>query len=101
MIARTWRSRATPQNALAYVKHFTAKVVPALEALPGHRGATLVQREVDGDVEVVALTLWESRASIQAFAGEDIARAHVEPEALAVLDSFDDFADHSKVAYGD
>lgn len=100
MIARLWRGRATPQNAPAYVRHFTEKAVLALEALPGHRGATLMQREVDGQVEFVALTFWDLRASIEAFAGEDIRRAHVEPQARAVLASFDDFAEHYEVAHG-
>jgi heme-degrading monooxygenase HmoA len=100
MIARTWRGRATRQNAPAYVKHFTETVVPGLGALPGHRGASLLQRELDGQVELVAITLWDSRASIEAFAGEDISRAHVEPRARAVLASFDDFAEHYEVAYG-
>jgi heme-degrading monooxygenase HmoA len=99
VIARTWRGRATAQNATAYVKHFTDTVVPALKKLPGHSGAWLMQREVDGLVELVALTLWQSRASIEAFAGDDISRAHVEPEGRAVLTSFDDFADHYEVAY--
>jgi heme-degrading monooxygenase HmoA len=99
MIARTWRGRATPQNAPLYVKHFTETVVPQLKALPGHRGAWLMQREVGGEVELVATTLWESRTSIEAFAGADIGGAHVEPQARAVLSSFDDFADHYEVAY--
>jgi heme-degrading monooxygenase HmoA len=99
MIARIWRGRATAGNAPAYVRHFAETVVPALEALPGHRGASLLQREVDGEVELVALTFWESRAAIEAFAGSDISRAHVEPQARAVLVSFDDFADHYEVAY--
>jgi len=99
MIARTWRGRATPQNAAAYVRHFTETVVPQLIALPGHRGAWLLQREIGGEVELVALTLWESRAAIAAFAGRDIGRAHVEPQARAVLSSFGEFADHYEVAY--
>lgn len=100
MIARIWRGRATPQNAPAYVKHFTETVVPQLTVLPGHRGAWLMRREMDGAIELVALTLWESRAVIEAFAGSDISRAHVEPQARAVLSSFDDHADHYEVAYG-
>ena len=100
MIARTWRGRATAANAPAYVKHFTETVVPQLKALPGHRGAYLLRRERDGEVELVALTLWESRASIERFAGKDIGRAHVEPQARAVLASFDDFAEHYEVACG-
>jgi heme-degrading monooxygenase HmoA len=100
MIARTWRGRATAAHAPAYVKHFTGTVVPQLKALPGHRGAWLMRREVDAEVELVALTLWESRAAIEAFAGKDIDRAHVEPQARAVLQSFDDHAEHYEVVYG-
>jgi len=100
MIARTWRGRATAANAPAYVKHFTETVIPQLKALPGHRGAYLLQRELDGEVDLVALTLWESRASIEAFAGQDIGRAHVAPQARAALASFDDVAEHYEVAYG-
>jgi heme-degrading monooxygenase HmoA len=100
MIVRTWRGRATAANAPAYVRHFTGTVVPQLKALPGHRGAWLMQREIDGEVELVSTTLWESRAAIEAFAGKDIGRAHVEPQARAVLSAFDDFAEHYEVAYG-
>jgi heme-degrading monooxygenase HmoA len=100
MIARTWRGRATAANAPAYLKHFTETVVPQLKTLPGYHGAYLLRRETGGEIELVALTLWESRASIEAFAGQDIGRAHVEPQARAVLTSFDESADHYEVAYG-
>jgi len=99
MIARTWRGRATSQDAPAYVRHFTETVVPQLKSLPGHRGAWLMQRQVAGEVELVALTFWESRAAIEAFAGHDIGRAHVDPAARAVLTSVDEFAEHYEVAY--
>ena len=99
MIARTWRGRATAADAPSYVRHFTETVVPQLRALPGHRGTWLMHREVNGEVELVATTLWESRASIEAFAGKDIGRAHVEPAARAVLTSFDDFAEHYELAF--
>ncbi len=99
MIARTWRGRATAANAPAYVKHFAETVVPQLKALPGHSGAWLMRRALDGEVELLAFTFWESRAAIEAFAGRDIGRAHVEPQARAVLASFDDFAEHYEVAY--
>jgi heme-degrading monooxygenase HmoA len=98
MIARTWRARATAANTPLYVKHFGETVVPQLKRLPGHRGAYLMRRELDGNVEIVALTLWDSRASIEAFAGKDIGRSHVEPEGRAALTSFDDFAEHYEVA---
>ena len=43
------------------------------------------------------MTLWESRDAIKAFAGSDIAKAHVEPQARAVLSAFDQHAEHYDV----
>ena len=100
MITRLWRGRAeTTAKADAYFRHFTGTVVPELKALDGHRGAWLLRREVDGRTEFLAATLWESRQSIEAFAGADIDKAIVEPEARAVLAEFDDFARHYEVAF--
>jgi heme-degrading monooxygenase HmoA len=100
MITRLWRGRAeTTAKADAYFRHFTETVVPELKELDGHRGAWLLRREVDGRTEFVAVTLWESRQTIEAFAGADIDKAIVEPEARAVLAEFDDFARHYEVAF--
>lgn len=98
MIVRRWRAVATKANAEIYIRYFKQKVVPTLSKLDGSRGAWVMHRDTEGDVELVVLTLWESRDSIKAFAGADIGRAHVEPEARAVLAKFDDFADHYEVA---
>jgi heme-degrading monooxygenase HmoA len=97
MIARLWRGQAA--NADAYPQHFAESVAPSLRKLPGHRGAWLLRREADGKVEFLAMTLWDSRAAIEAFAGNDIGRAHVEPEGRAALTAFDDFASHYEVAF--
>ncbi len=98
MIARLWRGRADDSaNADAYVRHFSGTVSAQLESLAGHRGAWLLRRDVDGGTEFIALTLWESRQSLEAFTGPDIAKSVVEPEARAVLQSFDDFANHYNV----
>jgi heme-degrading monooxygenase HmoA len=99
MIARIWRGRATGANAEAYRRHFVSSVAPHLAALAGHRGAYLLRRESEGQVEFLAVTLWASLASVTAFAGPDPEVAIVEPEARAVLTEFDDFARHYEVAY--
>jgi len=99
MIARLWRGQAASAvNADAYARHVTGTVFPPLKDLAGHRGAWLLRRETDGRTEFLALTLWESRQSIEAFTGPDIGKAVVEPEARAVLE-FDDFASHYDVAF--
>ncbi len=100
MIARIWRGQATSANADAYFKHVTTTVFPALARIAGHHGAYLLRREVTGGVEFLAVTLLDSRAAIEAFAGSDIETAIVEPEARTVLSSFDTFARHYEVAHG-
>jgi len=100
MIARLWCGwAATTANADTYFRHVTGTVFPSLKDLAGHRGAWLLRREVDGCTEFLAVTLWESRQAIEAFAGGDIGKAIVEPEARAVLADFDDFADHYELAF--
>ena len=99
MIVRMWRGQAKAENADAYERFVTTKVFAALPAISGHRGAYLLRRSIGGEVEFIAVTLWESLASIRGFAGEDIDRAVVEPEARAVLSSFDDIVRHFELAH--
>jgi heme-degrading monooxygenase HmoA len=47
-------------------------------------------RRGDGsETELVVLTFWESMDAIRAFAGTDVTRAVVAPEARAVLKDYD------------
>jgi heme-degrading monooxygenase HmoA len=99
MIARSWRGSATHDSAASYERHFTTRVAPHLKDIPGHRGAYLLRREMDGRVEFLAVTLWESMETIKAFAGPRPEVAIVEAEARAALAEFDDFATHYEVAH--
>jgi len=98
MIGRMWYGEAIGSaNADAYTRHLSEVVVPELRRLAGFRGAHLLRGQ-DGDrIEIRVLTLWDSRAAIEAFTGRDISVAVVEPEARAVLADFDDFATHFDV----
>ena len=100
MIARIWRGRATTANATHYRRHATERVFPSLEQLHGYQGACLLARETGGEVEFLALTLWDNIEVIKGFAGDDPEMAVVEPEARAELSSFDDFARHYEVVGG-
>jgi hypothetical protein len=73
--------------------------VPHLAALAGHRGAYLLRRESEGQVEFLAVTLWDSLDAVTAFAGPNPEVAVVGPDARAVLTEFDDLARHYEVAY--
>src|SRR3546814_14400252 len=85
MIMRTWRGVADAGAADDYQRHFETAVIPNLRRLPGHRGAWLLRREAGGRVEFVAVTLWDSIASVTAFAGDDPEAAHIEPDGRATL----------------
>ena len=85
MIARLWRGQATVDNADRYRRHAIERVFPALARLPGHRGAYLLARDAGDQVEFLALTLWDSIASIKNFSGENPERAVIDPEARAIL----------------
>jgi heme-degrading monooxygenase HmoA len=94
---RMWGARATITGAEEYVQHAAKRVFSKLREIEGHRGAYLLRRTVDGAVEFVVLTLWESIDAVRRFAVVDLNKAVVEPEARAFLTSFDDPASHFEV----
>lgn len=94
MIVRTWRGRAAADHADAYQRHLVDSVVPKLKALPGFWGATLLRRADGNEIEFVVQTEWESMAAIEGFAGPTPEVAVVDPEARAVLVSFDAIVVH-------
>ena len=97
MIARTWREpRDCRKCAWPTVKHFTETV--KLKAPSSSR--LLMQRQVAGEVELVAPHSLGVTRGDRAFVGQVIGRAHVDRvvAARAVLSSFDDFAEHYEVA---
>ncbi|HET6621945.1 MAG TPA: hypothetical protein VFG64_18550 [Dongiaceae bacterium] len=99
MIVRMWRGQAMAANADACQRFVTGQVFAGLPAIPGHRGAYLLKRPVGEEVEFIAVTLWDSLDAIRGFAGEHIEHAVVEPEARAVLSSFDDVVRHFELAH--
>jgi heme-degrading monooxygenase HmoA len=98
MIARFWRGWATLEQAELYRRHFRDTVRPHIEALPGFRGAWLLEKSENNEVEFLAVTHWQSLETIEAFAGKDISQAKVEPQARAVLSRFETTATHYEIA---
>ena len=97
MIIREWRGIAARSNADAYPKHFRDYVVPGLRSVPGFADAQLSRREIDDKVEFLVLTRWQSLDAIRAFAGSDMEKAVVEPDAVAALIEFDTTVRHYQV----
>jgi heme-degrading monooxygenase HmoA len=94
MIIREWRGRAARSNSDAYPKHFRTTVMPELRNLTGFIGAHLSQRLFNDKIEYLVLTRWQSMDAIRGFAGSDVSRAVVEPEAAAALIDFDEAVHH-------
>lgn len=99
LVLRMWKARSTADKLSAYVRHVTGKVFPSLRAIEGHRGAYLARRTVNGAIELIVLTLWDSMAAIRKFAGAEPGKAVVDPEAKAALTEFDDFVTHFEVIH--
>jgi len=97
MIVRSWRGRALSSNSNAYIEFFKRQVLPILRAIDGFAGASLLKQDRPNDVEFLVLTRWTSLDAIRAFAGDDIRKAVVEPEAAALLASFDPTVEHFEV----
>ena len=80
MIARMWRGVVRRDDADAYVEYIVNTGMAEYRATPGNQGAWMLRRD-DGDrSEIITFSLWDSRDSIRAFAGEDIDRAVFYPE---------------------
>jgi len=94
MIVRTWRGRAAVEKAEAYPRHFRRNVLPELRHIAGFRGASLVRRDRGAEIEYLVMTRWESMEAIRRFAGAEVEKAVVEPEAVAALVSFDKTVEH-------
>ena len=100
-ILRLWKGQTSPDNAGEYVRHLTQNVLPELRAIEGHRGAYLLRRALNGVVEFVVLTLWDSMAAVRKFAGAEPDKAVVAPQAQALLSSFDKSVSHYDVVHSE
>ena len=65
--------------------------------LRGFLGAELGRRQIGDKIEFLVLTRWQAVDAIQGFAGSDIAKAVVEPGAVAALLDFDPSVQHYEV----
>ena len=97
MIIREWRGRASSSQVHAYPKHFREKVIPELRDITGFAGAQLGRRRLGDKIEFLVLTRWQSMDAIRAFAGMDVEKAVVEPDAVAALVEFDSRVRHYEV----
>jgi heme-degrading monooxygenase HmoA len=94
MIWRHWRGLALPAFEHAYVEYLRANTLPHLESLAGFSGASVIKRALPAGIEFLVITRWESKAHIEAFAGQDAEVAVVPEEVRRMMREFDSRARH-------
>ena len=85
MIARLWHGRVPSAKADAYEVYLNRSGIPDYRATPGNRGVWVLRRTEDGITHFLLITLWDSLAAIEQFAGLAIDRARYYPEDDAFL----------------
>ena len=80
MIARVWRGWTAADRTAAYLEYLNETGVAELRATRGNAGVYVLHRPVEDErTEFVVVSLWDSRESIGAFAGQDIEVARFYP----------------------
>ena len=99
MICRTWNGWTTRENADAYDHIVRTEVLPGIAAMniTGFRGAHVLRRDLEDEVECTTLIWFDSIDNVRDFMGEDYSVAHVPPAARAVLSRYDERAGHHEV----
>lgn len=99
MVLRLWRGWTTTANAEAYRSIVSDEVLPGIaqRGVDGYRGAYLLRRDLEDEVEFATIMVFESIDAVRAFAGEDYETAYVPPRAREVLSRFDERSAHFDV----
>lgn len=99
MISRVWRGWTTQQNADVYEELLLSTILPGIaeKQIPGYRGAHVLRKDGDQEVEFVTMMWLDSLESVKAFMGEDYEVAYVPEAARAVLARFEERSAHYDV----
>lgn len=100
MIARVWHGRVPPAKADAYEGYLKRTGIADYLATPGNRGAWMLRRTEDEVAHFLLITMWDSPAAIEAFAGAPIDRARYYPEDDDYLLEREPTVVHCSVAAG-
>lgn len=101
VVARTWRGAVRAADADRYLVYLEATGLANYRSTPGNRGAMVFRRILGEECEFLILSLWDSRKSIEAFAGSDIGRAKFYPEDDKFLMNRDLVVNHYEVVWSE
>lgn len=80
MVVRMWHGRVPTTKAPRYREFLNARAIPDYRSVPGNISVHILERPEGPVTHFVTLTFWESMASIQGFAGDDVKVAKYYPE---------------------
>jgi hypothetical protein len=100
-ITRIWRGWTSQENAAAFEKTLTEIAIPGIEKNKpnGCLAIQLLKRASGTEVEFTTIMLFNSIDAVKAFAGEDYASAHVDPEVKPLLLRYDVRVAHHETLY--
>ncbi|HUM06732.1 MAG TPA: hypothetical protein VLT90_14795 [Terriglobales bacterium] len=97
MIARIWHGWTRPVDADAYETLLRDDMFPSIRQVAGSRGAYLLRRDANGEVEFVTITLFTSLDAVRRFAGTDYETAVLHPKAHDLLSRYDAKSEHYEI----
>lgn len=96
-IARTWHGRVPVDKADKYYQYLMRTGVKDYRSTEGNRGVYIFRRTEKDVVHFLLVTLWDSRDSIRAFAGNDVDQARYYPEDSEYLHELESHVTHYEV----
>ena len=96
IVARIWFGKTLSASHAEYIEYVKKTGISSLRQTPGNRGVLLLSK-ADQEPEIGVISFWDSRKSIEAFAGKDISRAVYYPEDSKYLVNQDPYLLHYDV----
>lgn len=97
MIARTWHGRVLTKQSDDYYAYLLRTGLKDYASVSGNRGVQVLRRTEGQVTHFLVLTLWESYAAIEAFAGESYEEARYYPEDREYLLELEPYVVHYEV----
>ncbi|MGI8996204.1 MAG: antibiotic biosynthesis monooxygenase [Pyrinomonadaceae bacterium] len=80
MIARIWHGVTPSVGADEYFNYLNRTGISDYRATAGNKGVLVLRRLDEGKTHFLLISLWESLAAVQQFAGTEIEKAQYYPE---------------------
>lgn len=80
MIVRTWAGRTALEDGDAYERFMIERAAPDYRSIEGLKKLYFIRRDEGDAAHFLLITIWESMAAVEAFAGADPSKAKYYPE---------------------